>query len=434
MLVNGANVSGTVTLPNTGAYTTYSTYTVSNVMVSASGAATLEVDCDTAGYDLLWIEFQPVARAAFATWRIAGCGGQPTVSLCWIACSGATGYSVNVVSLQRWTLRGDRLIRQHRLPGHGLTNGTTYFYVVAGTNANGTGAALVECSATPQPNTLPTGWICRDVGISTVWSGDAGDVGFAGSSSASGGTYALTGSGIDIWGTADSFQYAYRAVLGDCTIIARVASQQNNDPWAKPGPMIRETLAIRFRQRTRSAYSAERHITLVAAATSGSSSSAAASGSAPYWLKFVRPGNTFTGYRAAIPITGRKSVRRPFPMATNVFVGLAVTAHNNLQPTPPPSTTSAFPASRPPPRPISAPPRPATSSGASVVGGWRRRQLQSQALAANNGLYTVLASGLAGTNYLDAGLAYGATLLLCRLRREREWRGNQLAAGQHDAA
>ncbi|PYV36665.1 MAG: hypothetical protein DMG06_30250, partial [Acidobacteria bacterium] len=41
---------------------------------------------------------------------------------------------------------------------------------------------------------------------------------------------------------ADEFQYVYQPLSGDGQIVARVATQQNTDAWAKAGVMIRETL------------------------------------------------------------------------------------------------------------------------------------------------------------------------------------------------
>ena len=56
------------------------------------------------------------------------------------------------------------------------------------------------------------------------------------------GVYTIQGSGADIWGSADSFQYAYAPVKGDGSIIARILSQTPADPVnTKSGPMIRET-------------------------------------------------------------------------------------------------------------------------------------------------------------------------------------------------
>ena len=67
-------------------------------------------------------------------------------------------------------------------------------------------------------------------------------MGIAGSAaSCSNGVFTVTGAGADIWGTADAFRFVYMPVTGNCTIIARVASLQNIDPWSKAGIMIRET-------------------------------------------------------------------------------------------------------------------------------------------------------------------------------------------------
>jgi aryl-phospho-beta-D-glucosidase BglC (GH1 family) len=409
VLVNGVNVSGTVTLPNTGAYTTYSTYTVSNIGVSASGAATVEIDCGTAGYDLLWIEFQPVGAPPLAPGGLQATAGNAAVSLGWITCSGATGYSIRRGSAAGgpYTVVGSTASTGYQ--DTGLSNGTTYYYVVAATNANGTGALSAECSAIPQSNTLPPGWVSRDVGISRAWNGDAGDVGFAGSASASGGTYSVNGSGIDIWGAADSFQYAYRAVLGDCTIIAHVASQQGNDPWAKAGVMIRETLQFDSANAVSAITPQNGTLFSYRPATAGSSSSSGSSGVAPYWLKLVRSSNTFTGYRASATNSWSQIGSATIPMAASVFVGLAVTARNNLQ-----TNTSTFDSlsvsCQMPPAPTSI---SATTSNAQVRLQWAAvvgaGTYNLKRSSTNNGPYTVIAGGLADTNYLDAGLASGST-------------------------
>ena len=61
-------------------------------------------------------------------------------------------------------------------------------------------------------------------------------------SEGAGGTYALTGSGADIWGGADQFHFAYKEVSGSATIRARVDSLTNTNPFAKAGVMIRDSL------------------------------------------------------------------------------------------------------------------------------------------------------------------------------------------------
>ena len=52
-------------------------------------------------------------------------------------------------------------------------------------------------------------------------------------------TTTLTGSGADIYGTSDQFNFASRAVAGDAGVLAYVNSITNTDPWAKAGVMFR---------------------------------------------------------------------------------------------------------------------------------------------------------------------------------------------------
>ena len=330
VMVNSANVSGTLTLPNTGGWGTYSTYTVSNVTVSASGAATVEIRCVTAGYDLLWIEFQPTGAPPLPPGGLQATAGNGAVSLGWIASSGAAGYTIRrgMAAGGPYTVVGSTAATGFQ--DTGLTNGTMYSYVVVATNAYGTGAVSGECSAAPLSNSLPAGWVSRDVGMSRQWNGDAGEVGFAGSTSLSGSTHSLSGSGNDIWGTADSFQFAYRGVSGDCTVVARVASVQGNDGWTKAGLMIRETLQLDSANALAALTPQNGTYFSYRSATAGSSSGSSSSGSAPYWLKLVRSGNTLTGYRGPNPSNWTQLGTTTIPMAANVFVGMALTAHNNL--------------------------------------------------------------------------------------------------------
>jgi len=53
---------------------------------------------------------------------------------------------------------------------------------------------------------------------------DIGSPTYTGSYTYSNGTYTVNGGGADIWSTSDQFNYLYKAITGDVTIIARVAS------------------------------------------------------------------------------------------------------------------------------------------------------------------------------------------------------------------
>src|ERR1039457_562010 len=72
---------------------------------------------------------------------------------------------------------------------------------------------------------LPAGWTSQDIG----------SPGVAGSTSVSNGVWTVSGSGSDISGASDQFQYAYEPFAGDGSIVAYVASEGNTDPGAKSG-------------------------------------------------------------------------------------------------------------------------------------------------------------------------------------------------------
>ena len=80
------------------------------------------------------------------------------------------------------------------------------------------------------------------VAAETFAHADIGAVAAPGNFGEAKGTFTVTGSGADIWGTADEFHFVYRQINGDSTIAARVASLQNTNVWAKAAVMIRENL------------------------------------------------------------------------------------------------------------------------------------------------------------------------------------------------
>ena len=145
------------------------------------------------------------------------------------------------------------------------------------------------------------------------------------------GTFTMTGSGADIWYESDQFHYAFKTLTGAGSIIAKVESVSDTDPWAKAGVMIRETLD-----------GGSTHAMMVVTPAQGVSfqrrfETGGASANddtvditAPYWVKIERDlAGNFTAYSSANGSTWQMQGQPvPFQMASNAYIGLAVTAHN----------------------------------------------------------------------------------------------------------
>jgi VCBS repeat protein/PKD domain-containing protein/FG-GAP repeat protein len=94
--------------------------------------------------------------------------------------------------------------------------------------------SVVHFTIGPQPGGVPFPWRHQDIGAVTK----------AGTTTFSNGVFTVSGSGADIWGSADEFQYAFldSGATGNesnIAVAARVDSVQNVNAWTKAGVMIR---------------------------------------------------------------------------------------------------------------------------------------------------------------------------------------------------
>ena len=208
------------------------------------------------------------------------------------------------------------------LTDSGLTSGTTYTYQVAAFDA-----------AVPANVSAPTAAlsVATAQSPSSLNGADIGGVTAKGSSSVSGSTYTLKGSGVDIWGTADSFQFDSQTFTGDGSITARVISETNTDPWAKAGVMFRETLtagssfaAIFIPYQNPAALEAR-----IGTGASAASTKTAQIRSPPYWVRLTRVGDVFTGSISPDSTTWTIVGTYRVPMKAQLSIGLAVTSHAN---------------------------------------------------------------------------------------------------------
>ncbi len=141
--------------------------------------------------------------------------------------------------------------------------------------------------------------------------------------------------GADIWGTADQFRFAYKSLNGNGSIVARVESIANTWPWAKGGVMIRERIDPGA-AHAMVVLTPENGVALQYRPTmNGPSLSVDEPGPvAPYWVKLTRSGNTFKAERSEDGVNWVSITADPaassvqISMATNVYIGLAVTSTN----------------------------------------------------------------------------------------------------------
>jgi len=126
------------------------------------------------------------------------------------------------------------------------------------------------------------------------------------SASYANGVWTVTGLGNDVWNDVnDDCQFAYKAMTGDCAMVARVTSAQSVSPSTKAGLMIRDNLTATVSQRG--------WIGIVPTATNqmqgrqwgwtetwgGSNWSRRAQNlppGMPYWIKIERRGNLINTY------------------------------------------------------------------------------------------------------------------------------------------
>ena len=167
---------------------------------------------------------------------------------------------------------------------------------------------------------------------------DIGSPSPAGSSSYNAGsdTYTVAGGGADIQNTSDQFNFLYKPVNGNATLIARVTSEQDTNTWAKAGVMFRNSAAAGDMEASL-VVSYSSGVSFQWRSSSGGSTGYTVTGgvSAPAWIELVRNGNTFTAYYAtttAEPTSSQwiqEGSAETIAMGTDTIGGLAVTSHDN---------------------------------------------------------------------------------------------------------
>jgi endoglucanase len=202
-LVNGSTVLATVTIPNTTGWQTWATVTA-NVTLPA-GQYALRLNFTGPDFNMNWFSFVsggPTIPAAPT--NLTAAAGNAQVSLTWVASTGATSYTV-----KRSTTSGGSYsdvatgVTSTSYTNTGLTNGTTYYYVVTAVNSAGASGNSNQASATPQaPVTVPAAptnltATAGNAQISLTWTASAGATSYTVKrSTTSGSSYSDVATGV----------------------------------------------------------------------------------------------------------------------------------------------------------------------------------------------------------------------------------------------
>ncbi len=183
--------------------------------------------------------------------------------------------------------------------------------------------------------TIPRDWTKHNISDLSLWFiGYPASVGSLVEAPAS--TYTMTGSGADIAGTADQFHFAFKTLNGAGSIIARVNSVQNTNAWAKAGVMIRESLDAGSKHAFACVTPENGVASEGRTSVDGTSFSTNQTGiTAPHWVKLERDASGNFSVSHSTNGSTWESVENSVPtnitMASNVYIGLAVTSHDAAQ-------------------------------------------------------------------------------------------------------
>lgn len=207
----------------------------------------------------------------------------------------------------------------------GLANGA---YTVTVTDANGcesiSSVSVSSNTASCDTCALPQNWANQDIGAVAATGKTCYD--------AVNDIWYVDGSGADIWGGADEFQYAYTSLSGDGEFIAQVTNITNTNQWAKAGIMMRDDLSpgspnVMMLKRGGAGLSFQWRNT---ANANSSFTGGQSIPTFPVYLRMVRQGNTFTAFHSGNGTNWTQlGASQTVAMGQTIFVGLAVTSHND---------------------------------------------------------------------------------------------------------
>lgn len=173
---------------------------------------------------------------------------------------------------------------------------------------------------TPSCDPLPTNWYSQDVGYAKHPGTACYD--------AATGSYSVSSTGSDIWGDKDQFHFVYTELCGDGEIIAQVNDIKKTGACASAGIMFRKNLNTKSKYVGMIKHANGKNRFQTRHTFGGFTGSGQKSGTVPGWIKVIRIGNTFTGYKSTDGLTWTATYSSTVSMPNCVKVGLAVNSYN----------------------------------------------------------------------------------------------------------
>ncbi|MBS1565077.1 MAG: PKD domain-containing protein [Bacteroidetes bacterium] len=212
-----------------------------------------------------------------------------------------------------------------------LVAGTYSFRLQVTDNGGFTAADTVNVVVSPTPpcGALPSGVSTTDVGNGGLLG--IGNIATGSACYAAPNTYDIKGAG-DLVSMTDKFRYVYRSFSGDGVMVVKLAYQDAVNAQNKAGLMFRTSLSsgsdyvfMGLSSGNGAYLQSQTLLGLVVSTTN----TGAGTLKAPYYLKLVRSGSTFTGYVSPDSVTWTSIGSKTVSMSTGIYAGLAVCSHSS---------------------------------------------------------------------------------------------------------
>jgi hypothetical protein len=225
-----------------------------------------------------------------------------------------------------WTFLGDAAQNVTTWTENGLTAGTEYYYRVLPFNALFGGDWAAPIFAGAPAASLPAGWTNADIGT-VAGTGAAVSTGT--------GSWKAVSGGFDVFNNADGFNFTYRAVTADTTIVARIDTLEVTDNAAKAGLMFRQDLtagskSVAVMMNAGGGFGID--LRTRGAAGGGTAFQQLLGGvAAPYWLRLTRSGNSITAGYSSDGVNFSNATPVVVSLTGTFYVGLAVNSFSTTQ-------------------------------------------------------------------------------------------------------